>query len=91
MKNLIELTKSDCIDDGDQILVSDIDSVVYFLLYVTVNDISVICFYGTLMHRRFRSRVDWLLKVAYTSGPFFEKIMKRYPIFCIQINYYFYY
>ena len=26
-------------------------------------------------------------KVAYTSGPFFEKIMKRYPIFSLQIHY----
>ena len=26
-----------------------------------------------------------LLKVAYTSGPIFEKIMKRYPIFSVQI------
>ena len=25
------------------------------------------------------------LKVAYTSGPIFEKIMKRYPIFSVQI------
>ena len=25
------------------------------------------------------------LKVAYTSGPIFEKIMKRYPIFSLQI------
>ena len=24
-------------------------------------------------------------KVAYTSGPIFEKIMKRYPIFSVQI------
>ena len=24
------------------------------------------------------------LKVAYTSGPIFEKIMKRYPIFSVQ-------
>ena len=24
-------------------------------------------------------------KVAYTSGPIFEKIMKRYPIFSLQI------
>ena len=28
------------------------------------------------------------LKVAYTSGPFFEKMMKRNPIFSLQINYY---
>ena len=27
-------------------------------------------------------------KVAYTSGQSFEKIMKRYPIFSLQINYY---
>ena len=27
------------------------------------------------------------LKVAYTSGQFFEKNMKRYPIFSLQINY----
>ena len=27
------------------------------------------------------------LKVACTSGPFFEKIMKRYPIFSLQNNY----
>ena len=26
-------------------------------------------------------------KVACTSGPFFEKIMKRYPIFSLQMNY----
>ena len=26
-----------------------------------------------------------LVKVAYTSGPIFEKIMKRYPIFSMQI------
>ena len=26
-------------------------------------------------------------KVAYTAGLFFEKIMKRYPIFSLQINY----
>ena len=25
------------------------------------------------------------LKVAYTSGPIFVKIMKRYPIFSLQI------
>ena len=25
------------------------------------------------------------LKVAYTSGPIFDKIMKRYPIFSVQI------
>ena len=25
-----------------------------------------------------------LLKVAYTSGPIFEKIMKRYPIFSVH-------
>ena len=29
-----------------------------------------------------------MLKVAYTSGPIFEKIMKRYPIFSLQIIYY---
>ena len=28
------------------------------------------------------------LKVACTSGQFFEKIIKRYPIFSLQINYY---
>ena len=28
------------------------------------------------------------IKVAYTSGPFFEKIMKRYPIFSLQIYFY---
>ena len=28
------------------------------------------------------------IKVAYTSGPIFEKIIKRYPIFSLQINYY---
>ena len=27
------------------------------------------------------------IKVAYTSGQFFEKIMKRYSIFSLQINY----
>ena len=27
------------------------------------------------------------IKVACTSGPFFEKIIKRYPIFSLQINY----
>ena len=27
-------------------------------------------------------------KVAYTSGPIFEKIIKRYPIFSLQINHY---
>ena len=27
------------------------------------------------------------IKVAYTSDQFFEKIMKRYPIFSLQINY----
>ena len=26
------------------------------------------------------------IKVACTSGPFFEKIMKRYPILSVQIN-----
>ena len=26
-----------------------------------------------------------LFKVAYTSGPIFKKIMKRYPIFSVQI------
>ena len=26
-----------------------------------------------------------LFKVAYTSGPIFENIMKRYPIFSVQI------
>ena len=26
-----------------------------------------------------------LIKVACTSGPIFEKIMKRYPIFSLQI------
>ena len=26
-----------------------------------------------------------LIKVAYTSGPIFEKFMKRYPIFSVQI------
>ena len=26
-----------------------------------------------------------LFKVAYTSGQIFEKIMKRYPIFSVQI------
>ena len=26
-------------------------------------------------------------KVAYTSDPFFEKIMKRCPIFSLQINF----
>ena len=29
-----------------------------------------------------------IIKVACTSGPFFEKIMNRYPIFSLQINYY---
>ena len=28
---------------------------------------------------------EWLIKVAYTSGPIFEKNMKRYPIFSVQI------
>ena len=27
------------------------------------------------------------VKVACTSGQFFEKIMKRYPILSLQINY----
>ena len=27
----------------------------------------------------------YVFKVAYTSGPIFEKIMKRYPIFSLQI------
>ena len=26
-----------------------------------------------------------IMKVGYSSGPIFEKIMKRYPIFCVQI------
>ena len=29
--------------------------------------------------------IDKTLKVAYTSGPIFEKIIKRYPIFSVQI------
>ena len=29
-----------------------------------------------------------IIKVAYTSGPIFKKIIKRYPIFSLQINYY---
>ena len=29
--------------------------------------------------------VQRLIKVAYTSGPIFEKNMKRYPIFSMQI------
>ena len=28
---------------------------------------------------------EQVIKVAYTSGPIFEKIMKRYPIFSVQI------
>ena len=31
-----------------------------------------------------RKEKKWI-KVAYTSGPIFEKIMKRYPIFSMQI------
>ena len=31
---------------------------------------------------------EYIIKVAYTSGPIFEKIMKRYPIFSVQIIYY---
>ena len=27
------------------------------------------------------------IKVAYTSGPIFEKIMMRYSIFSLEINY----
>ena len=37
------------------------------------------------------SFIQWmqnLIKVACTSGPFFEKIIKRYPIFSLQKNYY---
>ena len=31
----------------------------------------------------------WLhIKVAYTSGPIFEKIMKRYPISSVHKNHY---
>ena len=30
----------------------------------------------------------FVFKVAYTSGPIFEKIMKRYPIFSVQRIYY---
>ena len=33
-------------------------------------------------------RTAMSIKVAYTSGPIFEKIIKRYPIFSLQINYY---
>ena len=36
-------------------------------------------------HFGFLFNVD--LKVAYTSGPIFEKIIKRYPIFSLRINY----
>ena len=28
---------------------------------------------------------NYIVKVAYTSGPIFEKIMKRYIIFSVQI------
>ena len=28
---------------------------------------------------------NWRFKVACTSGPIFKKIMKRYPIFSVQI------
>ena len=33
-------------------------------------------------------RVRTSFKMACTSGPFFDKIMKRYHIFPTQINYY---
>ena len=33
----------------------------------------------------FNSNIKSAIKVAYTSGPIFEKIMKRYPIFSMQI------
>ena len=31
------------------------------------------------------AKINYDFKVAYTSGPIFEKIMKRYPIFSMQI------
>ena len=34
---------------------------------------------------RFNIKQRFLVKVAYTSGQIFEKIMKRYPIFSLQI------
>ena len=36
-------------------------------------------------HRVLSHKNRLRLKVAYTSGPIFEKIMKRYPIFSVQI------
>ena len=39
------------------------------------------------MHERGNGK-NCTFKEAYTSGPFFEKIMKRYPIISLQINYY---
>ena len=38
----------------------------------------ICCTFDALLHNP-------ALKVAYTSGPIFEKIMKRYPIFSEQI------
>ena len=39
----------------------------------------------TVMEIRTRPTLFCHFKVAYTSGPIFEKIMKRYPIFSVQI------
>ena len=38
--------------------------------------------------KKFPSIFDAYIKVACTSGPIFEKNMKRYPIFSLQIIYY---
>ena len=50
----------------------------------------IICFNETRVHTVKRSirRFSSPSKVACTSGPFFEKNMKRYPIFSLQMNYY---
>ena len=38
--------------------------------------------------KRTNKRLHKRIKVAYTSGPIFETIMKRYPIFSVQIIHY---
>ena len=48
-----------------------------FLFHFSINDREEI---------QFKSETNF--KVAYTSGTFFEKKSKRYPIFPVQINYY---
>ena len=81
-------TYADRITDRHIQPTDDVSLTTYFLLIA--DNMKMIKYCSTWCHVKVLELLDlnsayMYVKVAYTSGPIFEKIMKRYPILSVQI------